>query len=87
MDLNQVITIIAEIAAISISISGFLYFFINRFDGDIKQLTESIQALGNRMDAQGARLDAQGARLDAQGARTDRLYQMFVDLLREQKHK
>jgi len=80
MDWNQVITIIAEIAAISISISGFLYFFINRFDGDIKQVNESIKALSNR-------LDSQGARLDAQGVRTDRLYQMFVDLLKEGRDK
>jgi len=54
-----------------IAICGMLYFFINRFDGDIKQVNESIQALSNR--------------LDSQGERTDRLYQMFVDLLKEGK--
>lgn len=30
-----------------------------------------------------SRMDEQGARIDRQGARTDKLYEMFVDLLKE----
>jgi len=33
------------------------------------------------------RIDQQGERTDQQGARTDKLYEMFVQLLKEQKNK
>lgn len=64
MDWYQLITGI-------VAICGMLYFFVKRFDDDLRQVNDSINGLSNRIDSQGARID--------------KLYEMFIDLLKERK--
>jgi hypothetical protein len=51
------------------SLGAFTFWLFTKLDNDIKSLS--------------TRLDTQSQRLDAQSQRTDKLYQMFVDLLKQ----
>ncbi len=72
---TETYTIIAATISIIASLGTFMFYMFNKLDGDIKYI-------GSRLDATCARMDA---KMDAQTSRTDQLYQMFVDLLKEQR--
>lgn len=53
------------------AICGFLWYFLSNVQRDIQRLDKDMQACNNRIDQAMARID--------------RLYEMFVDLLKERK--
>ena len=55
---------------------------IGAFASGFGFLLREMRRVESRLDAQGKRTDAQ---IDAQCKRTDKLYEMFIDLLKEVK--
>jgi len=90
MDWAMVWTIIGVNIAVTALMGGFMLWAFSKLDNDIKaqntKLDNDIKSIStdlkNDMRSQEERLNAQ---LNAQNARTDQLYQMFIDLLKEQK--
>lgn len=57
------------------TLSAFIFWLFNKLDSDIKGVSD-------RLDKW---IMHSTARMDSQSKRTDQLYQMFIDLLKEQK--
>jgi len=77
---DQVCTIIAVNATLVGILAGWITWVINRLDTDIRDVKSSVTQLDKKLDTVSSRMDA---RFESQSARTDRLYEMFVDLLKE----
>lgn len=73
MNWEQTITIIGVNAAIVGLLAGWITWVINRVDTDVKGISNKLDSVSNRMDQ----------RFESQSARTDKLYEMFVNLLKE----
>ncbi len=73
MDWSQIVAIIGVNAAIVGLLAGWITWVINRVDSDVKGIANKLDSVSNRMDQ----------RFESQSARTDKLYEMFVDLLKE----
>jgi len=76
MEWKDIIQILGEMQIGQILVIGFMmWFFYNRLDTKIEKITNTL-----RDD-----IKQEAARIDQQTARTDKLYEMFIDLLKEQK--
>lgn len=84
-------TIILSILGINIAlfaaIATLVIWSFNKMDADVKSLGNRLDGLGNRLDGHASRIDQLyhqfNISLKQSSERTDRLYQMFVDLLKE----
>lgn len=72
MEWIHVLTIIFSQASI---ISGILFWFMSDIKSDIKKVEDDLKEQNARFNE----------RFDLQNTRIDKLYQMFVDLLKEGK--
>lgn len=77
MTWSMVITIIGSNIALAGIFAGFVYWAFSKLDADIRSVSIKIDA----------DMTAQTNRTDQLHKRTDQLYQMFIDLLKEQKPK
>lgn len=64
-----------QVITIIFSIAGIIYWFKSELEKDINRIDSDIKGLANKVDAD----------MKAQTVRTDQLYQMFIDLLKEQR--
>lgn len=82
MDWLQVLTIIGAIGA-------FMWYFLTRLEKDIGRLENDIGRLDSNNESLKSSFESWTKHIVAmqaeQGKRTDKLYQMFVDLLKEKK--
>lgn len=53
------------------SLGSFIVWMVKRFDRDVEKIHRDLVKMGDR--------------IDKNGERTDKLYEMFIDLLREKK--
>jgi len=72
---GQTWTMIGINIAILGAFGGYMTWIINRVDRDVNNVATKLDTVSARMDA----------RFESQSARTDKLYEMFVDLLKESK--
>ncbi len=79
--IDTTITLAAAIAVIG-SIWGMLKVYLKPIEIDLSHIDSDIKELKDNVKESNARTDA---RTDRSDARTDRLYQMFVDPLKERK--
>jgi len=69
-----------DILTIVGSLGAFTFWMFNRLDSDIKSLDVTIKGTNDKMDGSLRHLTAMQAE---QSKRTDKLYQMFIDLLKD----
>lgn len=82
MNWQDIITIVGSLGA-------FMFWMFNKLDADIKSLNTTINGTNDKMDGSLRHLTAmqaeQSKRTDSLNQRLDKLYQMFIDLLKEKK--
>lgn len=71
MSWEQTGAVLGLIIAVLAIFSGFLMWVASRIDADVKSI--------------GSKVDSIAKRLDGHASRIDQLYQMFIDLLKENK--
>ena len=74
------------LTAFGLSLAAFLWLEMAKLRNELKtEIKNEMKQFTEALAIQSARIDKQDARIDKQSARSDKLYEMFIDLLRERK--